>query len=190
MSGEYVQVSGRMIYHLLHPRPAVLVISMGSDCRPGGMVAAWTVSLSHSPPLVGVAIAPQRNTYRLIKESGQFTLNVFGIDLLDKIHLLGSISGRARDKFAEVGLRLEPSRTVRPPHASDALGVLECELERIIDVGGDHDLFVGRVVDAYAKKGFFKGVYDPAKAKIILHLGKRIYTTLAEVMIVKEHDAR
>ena len=166
------------------------MISMGSDCRPGGMVAAWTVSLSHSPPLVGVAIAPQRNTYRLIKESGQFTLNVFGIDLLDKIHLLGSISGRARDKFAEVGLRLEPSRTVRPPHASDALGVLECELERIIDVGGDHDLFVGRVVDAYAKKGFFKGVYDPAKAKIILHLGKRIYTTLAEVMIVKEHDAR
>jgi len=40
MSEEYVYLSGRMIYHLLHPRPVVLVISIGSDGRPGGMVAA------------------------------------------------------------------------------------------------------------------------------------------------------
>lgn len=188
MSEEYVQVSGRMIYHLLHPRPAVLVISIGSDSRPGGMVAAWTTTISHSPPLACIAIVPQRHTYKLIKESGQFTLNIFGIEFLDKIHWLGSVSGRDRDKFAEAGLELEPSRKIRAPRARDAIGVLECELEKIIDVGGDHELVIGRVVDAYVKREFFEEVYNPAKAKIILHLGKRIYTTMADIMIAKEYD--
>ena len=190
MSEEYVYLSGRMIYHLLHPRPAVLVISIGSDGRPGGMVAAWTTPVSHSPPMACVAIAPQRHTHKLIRESGQFTLNIFGMDFLDKIHLLGSISGRDRDKFAEVGLELEPSRKIRAPRARDAVGVMECELERIIDVGGDHDLIIGRVVEAYAKREFFGEVYDPSRAKIILHLGKRIYTTMAEIMIAKEYEMR
>jgi len=135
-----------------------------------------------------VAIDPQRHTYKLIKESRQFTLNIFGMDFLDKIHLLGSISGR--DKFAEVGLELEPSRKIRAPHARNAVGVMECELERIIDIGGDRDLIIGSVVEAYAKREFFSEVYDPSKAKIILHLGRRIYTTVAEIMINKEYEMR
>lgn len=87
------------------------------------------------------------------------------------------------DKFAKVRLTLEPSRNVKPPHAGEAVGVLECKLERVISVGGDHDLFVGRVVDAYAGKDFFDEVYQPSKVKILLRLGSRLYATTGEEII-------
>ena len=181
---EFRPVTGRMIYHILHPRPAVLVISIDSQGKPSGMVASWTISLSHSPPLVGVAIVPTRYTYGLIRASKEFTLNVFTAEFVKEIQYLGTASGKYEDKFSKVRLALEPSRSVRPPRVREAIGVMECRLERIIDAGGDHDLFVGRVVEAYAKEEFFEEVYQPSKAKVLLHIGSRLYTTPSNEIIV------
>jgi len=147
------------------------------------MTASWTTPLSHSPPLAGVAIVPTRYTYQLIKESKEFTLNVLSLDFVQEIQYFGSVSGRDEDKFSKSKLTLEPSKSVKPPHVREAIGVMECRLERIVNVGGDHDLFVGRVVEAYAKEDAFEEVYQPTKAKVLLHLGKRLYLTVSEEVI-------
>ena len=115
-------------YHLLHPKPAVLVISIDSSGRVNGMIAAWTTPLSHSPPLIGVSISPKRYTYELIKESQEFTLNVLSVNYVKQIHFLGTVSGRSRDKLKESGLTLSESKRVKSPHVEEALGVLECRV--------------------------------------------------------------
>jgi len=182
MQSEFTSVSIHMAYHLIHPKPAVIVISVDRSGRANGMTAAWTTPLSISPPLVGVSISPRRYTYELVKSSGEFTINVLDRRYASQVHYVGTVSGRGRDKLAEVGFTLRKSRSVKPPHIGEALAVLECVVEKDVEAG-DHVFFIGRVVEAYAKPDVFDGVYKPEKAKILMHLGGSYYATLADELI-------
>ena len=181
-SGGFVSVSPLSAYHLIHPKPAILVISIDSSGKANGMIAAWTTPLSHSPPLVGVSIAPTRYTYQLIKNSGEFTLNVLDKRYVRQVDFLGSVSGRGRDKLKESGLTIAKSKRVKPPHVEEALAVLECAVEKEVKAG-DHIFFIARVLEAYAKPEFFDEVYKPEKAKILMHLGGAYYTTISDELI-------
>jgi len=169
-------------YHLIHPKPAVIVISVDESGRANGMTAAWTTPLSHSPPLVGVSISPLRYTYQLVKRSGEFTINVLDKRYVKQAHFIGTVSGRGRDKLAEAGFSLMRSRRVKSPHIREALAVLECAVEKEVEAG-DHVLFIGRILEAYAKSEVFDEVYKPEKAKILMHLGGAYYATLADELI-------
>ena len=184
MNGRgFVKVSTSTAYHLLHPQPAVIVVSLDSKGKPSGMTAAWTSPISMDPPLISVSIAPRRYTYRLIKETGDFTINVLDVSLVAEAHFFGTRSGRRVDKFAESGLTAERSLKVKSPHIKEALAVLECNLHREIELG-DHILIVGEVLEAYVKPGMMKrGIYDPKVAKVLMHLGGVGYVTVADEII-------
>ena len=178
-AGEFINVPLLSAYHLLHPKPAILVISADAAGRVNGMIAAWTTPVSHSPPLVGVSIAPKRYTYELIKESGEFTLNIMSKEYAKQINFLGTVSGRDRkDKLRESGLTISKSKKVKAPHVEEALAVLECKVEKEVEAG-DHVFFIARILEAYAKSGVFDEIYKPEKAKILLHLGAADYVTIS-----------
>jgi len=180
---RFTSIPASSAYHLLHPKPAVLVISIDSSGRVNGMIAAWTTPLSHSPPLIGVSISPKRYTYELVKESGEFTLNIMSKEYVKQIHFLGTVSGRDRkDKLRESGLTISKSKKVKAPHVEEALAVLECRVEKEVEAG-DHVFFIARILEAYAKSGVFGEVYKPEKAKILLHLGGAYYTTISDEII-------
>jgi len=183
MAGEdFRSVSISMAYRIIHPRPAILVISSNSEGKVNGMIAAWTTPISRDPPLLGVSIAPSRYTHEFIEDSKEFTLNILDKRYVKEVHFLGTVSGRDRDKLAESGLTLRESRKISPPHVAEALAVIECKVERGITIG-DHTLFIGRIVDAYAKKDVFDETYLPEKAKILLHLGGADYVTISDETI-------
>ncbi|MCD6591616.1 MAG: flavin reductase family protein [Thaumarchaeota archaeon] len=182
-AGGFVNVPLLSAYHLLHPKPAILVISADAAGRVNGMIAAWTTPLSHSPPLIGVSISPKRYTYELVKESGEFTLNIMSKEYAKQIHFLGTVSGRDRkDKLRESGLTISKSKKVKAPHVEEALAVLECRVEKEVEAG-DHVFFIARILEAYAKSGVFDEVYKPEKAKILLHLGAADYVTISDETI-------
>jgi len=179
----FTRIPRSTAYHLLHPRPAVIVVSLDSNGKPNGMTAAWTTPVSMKPPLISVSIAPRRYTYKLIKETGDFTVNVLDANLVAEAHLFGTRSGRRVDKFAESKLTAEKSLKVRSPHIKEALAVLECNLYQEIELG-DHILIVGEVLEAYVKPGMMKrGIYDPKVAKVLMHLGGVGYVTVADEII-------
>jgi len=179
----FIRIPKYTAYHLLHPRPAVIVVSLDSNGKPNGMTAAWTTPVSMNPPLITVSIAPRRYTYKLIKETGDFTVNVLDANLVAEAHLFGTCSGRRVDKFAESKLTAEKSLKVKSPHIKEALAVLECNLYREIELG-DHILVVGEVLEAYVKPGIMKrGIYDPKIAKVLMHLGGVGYITVADEII-------
>jgi flavin reductase (DIM6/NTAB) family NADH-FMN oxidoreductase RutF len=179
---EFRSVPASTAYHLIHPKPAVIVISVDKSGMANGMTAAWTTPLSSSPPLIGVSISPRRYTYELVKSSGEFTINVLDRRYARQVHFVGTVSGRGRDKLAEAGFTLRKSKKVKPPHIGEALAVLECAVEKGVEAG-DHVFFIGRVLEAYAKPDVFDGIYRPEKAKILMHLGEAYYATLADELI-------
>jgi flavin reductase (DIM6/NTAB) family NADH-FMN oxidoreductase RutF len=133
-------------YRYLYPRPTILV-SSGTIQKPNALAIAWSCPLSVNPPLIGVSITSKRYSHELISQYKEFVANIPNITQVKESHYIGSISGREEpQKLKSAGFTLEASNKVKAPRIKECLINLECELQRIV-ITGDHDLFIGRVVE-------------------------------------------
>ncbi len=169
--------------------PAFIVA--GTKERVGGMLAAWWTQLSFNPFLMGVAVAPERYTYRLLIEAGKFSLNVVDFKYVDVMPYIGDVSERfLKNKISKAGFKVEWDEEFGIPYIGEARGYM---LLKLIDRRkyGDHDLFVGEVLKAYADETFVDGRWDLSRYKPLMYMGrtkrpakvKRIYVTFREAEI-------
>lgn len=109
----------------------------------------WTMRTSLTPPLMAISVAPSRFTHGLIEGAGAFVLAYPGRELAEATRLCGSRSGREVDKLAQAGVTARPGRHVAAPLVAECEANLEC---RVVDrfTTGDHSIFVGEVVAAWA----------------------------------------
>lgn len=120
----------------------VTVVTAAAGKRSGGMSAAWITQVSFNPVLLAVAIAPQRNTYGLIKSSGVFCVNVLAEGQEDIGKHFGTCSGRNTAKLKGIPHKLGYKNL---PVLDGIRAVIMCE---VIDThtAGDHEIFIGKVV--------------------------------------------
>lgn len=169
--------------YTLHPRPVVVVVA-GSWDEYSAMPASWIMPVSRSPPVVAIAIARTRYTYELIKKYREFSICILSSEHLDKIHFLGTKSGREiRDKIVVAGLRKERSRKISTPIIAESIVVLECRLRDIVEAG-DHDIVIGEIIEAYKRKDV--DISNPESYQIPLHIGGNKYTVPKEKTIAVE----
>lgn len=71
------------------------------------------------------------------------------------------------------------AKIVKSPIIKECVAHLECKLSQQVTTG-DHTIFVGEILVAYANKGIFDGAYDLQKAKHIFHLGADSFATLTQ----------
>lgn len=168
---------------LLHPRHVVLVTCCSRSGRANAITLAWSMPTSFRPPMVAISVAPERYSHGLIEETGEFVINVPTLELLSKVYLIGTRSGREADKFKEAGLTARPAKRVRPPIIEECIAHLECAVVHRLTTG-DHTLFVGEVVAAYADEAAFKEkVLSPKVAKPVLHYGLDRFTTVIDEVL-------
>lgn len=170
-------------YRLLHPMHTVLVSCIGNAGKPNIITLAWAMPTSQKPPLVAISLAPNRHSYSLIEESGEFTINIPSIELLQAVIACGAFSGRSFDKFKKANLTPIPGKRVKTPAILECLAHIECTVEDKISTG-DHVMFVGKIVEAYTDMGVFSDSYDLKRAHMIYHGGGNSYHTL-DVKIYK-----
>ncbi|MEA1993688.1 MAG: flavin reductase family protein [Euryarchaeota archaeon] len=127
-------------YPALYPIPVALVTSDDNI-----ITLAWIGTACHDPPMLSAAIRPERFSHDLIKESGEFVVNIPTEEILEEVDYCGMVSGRDVDKFEETGLAKEKANKVSAPLIRECPVNLECTLKKIIPLG-THDLFIGRVV--------------------------------------------
>lgn len=138
------------------PAPVVLVGSRDSKGRDNVMTAAWFGVACSVPPILSVAIRPQRLSDENIKEAECFTINIPDEKFLEKTDLIGTISGKEKDKFKELKLEFEDAKTIDAPLLKDCPVNYECSLKQMIPLG-THDLFLGEVKRAVANPSLLKG---------------------------------
>ncbi|MGB9713884.1 MAG: flavin reductase family protein [Candidatus Bathyarchaeales archaeon] len=179
MSGkETVSVDVSSAYRLLHPMHTVLVSCIGNAGKPNIITLAWAMPTSITPPLVAISVAPKRHSHMLIEETKEFVVNIPTMEILKETFYCGRTSGRDRDKFKEAALTPLPAKKVKPPIIKECVAHLECKLHSK-HATGDHTIFVGEIVEAYADKQAFKnGEYNLEKAKMVFHLGGSNFATL------------
>lgn len=172
----------------LCPTPTVLVgcaadggWRTGEGGRPNLITIAWVGVCSSKPPVIGVAVRPERFSHGLIAASGEFTVNLIGEPLLHAMDLCGVKSGRDMDKFAELGLTPLPAEGLAAaPALREAPAYLSCKVRQTVSLGS-HDLFLGEVVQVNVHDEYFRAdgsIDEQAMALVAYVHGK--YRALGE----------
>ena len=129
---------------LLAPTPPVMV-TCGDMENSNIITVAWAGLICTHPPRVSIAVRPTRHSYGLIKESGEFIINLTPARLIRECDYCGIYTGAKVDKFEKTGLHKAPASAVACPVIEECPLALEC---KVIDVipQGTHDLFLADVV--------------------------------------------
>ena len=182
MEMRKVEVDLSSSYRLLHPRHVVLVSCVDKAGKANVITLAWSMPVSISPPIVAMSIAPKRYSHRLIEETKEFVVNVPTMDIVQETLFCGRRSGKTHDKFKETRLTTMPAKMVQPPIIKECVAHLECKLDQQITVG-DHTLFIGSVLTAYADEGIFDKKFDLKKVKPIYHMGGDDFVTVVPEIV-------
>ena len=173
-----VPININLAYRLLHPMHTVLVSCIGNSGKPNVTTLAWAMPTSQNPPLIAISIAPGRHSHRLIQESGEFIVNIPTIEILQAVYACGSLTGRSFDKIKKANLTLITARKVRAPAIGECIAHLECEVDGQL-VTGDHTIFVGKILEAYADRGVFaESSFDLKNARMLYHAGGNNFALL------------
>lgn len=162
---------GTMIY----PVPAVLV-SCGSLTAPNVLTAAWTGTINSDPASAYVSIRPERYSHGLIKESGEFVINLTTQKLIRVADFVGVKSGRDINKFLETGITAVTASQISAPLIAESPLNIECKVTQIISLGS-HDMFLARVaaINVDEKLLDAKGVLHMEKAGLAAYVHGRYY---------------
>lgn len=170
--------------NMLYPVPAVMVSCQRPGEKPNIITVAWVSTSCSSPAMVSISVRPERYSYDIIKESGEFVVNLVSEDLVFASDFCGVRSGRNVDKFQEMKLTPSKSKTVSAPGIEESPVNIECKLVQIIHLGS-HDLFLGEVTGVNVDDRFLdkngKLCLDKAGLTVYSHgeyygLGKKLGT--------------
>jgi flavin reductase (DIM6/NTAB) family NADH-FMN oxidoreductase RutF len=120
------------------------------------IAVSFCIPVSKEPPLIACAIGRKTYSCELIESTKEFIVNVPTAELKEKVYYCGYHSGREVDKFKETGLTPQPGRKVKAPIIGECIAHMECKIGDIFETG-DKNLFIGKVIEAYADEEFVKG---------------------------------
>ncbi len=171
-------------HRLLGGGPVTLIVTRYRG-RANVMAASWLTPISMSPPLVAIAVHRDCLTHDFLDRTGEFTVNVPGRDLMERVRDAGMLSGHdVDDKFEEIGLEMEAAEAISVPVVVGCLASLECSVLDAYEAGDDHTLFVAEVVAAQAEEEAFDDTWllaDP-ETKPLHHLGGHAYAVLDQLI--------
>lgn len=161
---------------LLAPVPPAL-ISCGTVDKPNVMTAAWTGIINSEPSMTYVSIRPSRFSHALIKQSGEFVINLTTLSLVEAADYCGVKSGRDTDKFAAMHLTPIACSKISAPQVLESPLSLECKVKNIMSLGS-HDMFVAEIVAVNVDEKFIdeKGHLDLEKAGLVAYSHGHYYT--------------
>ncbi|MHB1419445.1 MAG: flavin reductase family protein [Bacillota bacterium] len=156
----------------LYPVPTVLVTCVHEGYDPNMITIAWVGTMNSDPPMVYVSVRPSRHSHKLIKESGEYTINIPSADLAKKVDYCGTVSGRDTNKFKETGLTPISASRVKAPLIKECPVNLECVVRQVLSLGS-HDAFIAEVVAVHINQDVLndQGRLDVGKAQPYAYCG-------------------
>lgn len=138
---------------LAAPLPAMLVTCRDKDGRDNVMTAAWTGIINTRPPMAYVSIRPERLSCGIIRESGEFVLNLTVSKMARETDFCGMKSGRKTDKLRKCGFTLTAAETVKCGVIEQSPAALECRVSREIELGS-HIMFIADITGVTVDERF------------------------------------
>ncbi|MDD6101651.1 MAG: flavin reductase family protein [Clostridiales bacterium] len=156
--------------NMLYPLPVVMVSCARQGEKPNIITIAWTGTICSDPAMLSISVRKSRHSYDIIKETGEFVVNLTTKELAFATDYCGVKSGRDIDKFKECCLTPLKSGVVSCPGIAEAPVNIECKVEKVLELGS-HDMFIARVVAVTADGAYMdeEGRFDLSLAKPIVY---------------------
>lgn len=159
----------------LYPLP-VIMVSCGTMEKSNIITVAWTGILNTNPATVYISVRPSRYSYNLIKEQGEFVINLTNKDLARATDWCGVKTGGKVDKFKEMKLHKEKANFVKCPMIKESPVSVECRVKEIKEMGSHH-VFIADVLAIHANEQYIdgKGAFDISKCDLIAYANGHYY---------------
>ena len=156
--------------NMLYPLPVVMVSAADKEGRDDIITVAWAGTVCTNPPMVSISIRPERYSYHMIRETGEFVINLTTEELAFATDYCGVKSGRDVDKFKETGLTREKAEKVKAPMIAEAPVSIECKVKEIRELGSHH-MFIAQVSAVHADEKYMdeKNRFDLNRARPIVY---------------------
>lgn len=155
---------------MLYPLPAVMVSCMRQGERPNIITVAWAGTVCTNPPMLSISVRPERYSHGIIRETGEFVVNLVTKDLVKATDYCGVKSGRDVDKFQETNLTRRPSCHVSCPGIAESPVNIECRVRQVIPLGS-HDLFLADVLGVTIEDSYLdeKGKFELNQSGLVTY---------------------
>lgn len=162
---------------LLNPVPAVMVTCADTAGKANIITLAWAGTINSDPPMISISVRRERYSYGLIKEKGQFAVNLTTEKLTFATDLCGVKSGRDVDKFEAAKLTAEKASVIDVPIIKESPVSLECIVKNRLELGS-HDMFIAEIVAVDVEEGLLdeKGKLMLDKAGLICYSHGKYWT--------------
>ena len=183
---------GNMIY----PLPAVMVSCADKGGNSNIITVAWTGTVCTNPPMAYISVRPERHSYQMIRETGEFVINLTTKDLVFATDFCGVRSGRDVDKFSEMKLTKEKASVVAAPMIGESPVNIECKVTEVKELGSHH-MFLADVVAVHVDDAYMNETqkFELGKAEPIIYshgeyygLGELLGTFGYSVKKKKKHE--
>ena len=165
---------------IVAPRPIGWISTVDAEGRPNLAPYSFFNAFCDNPPVVGFSSSGRKNSQRNVEETGEFVVNLATRRQAEAMNRTSATLPHGVNKFEAAGLRVAPSRLVRPPRVADTPAALECRLLLVLpitDLDGKptpNTLILGQVVGVHIDLAFLKdGLFDIVAAGTIARCGYR-----------------
>ncbi|HAE80442.1 MAG: flavin reductase family protein [Clostridium sp.] len=141
MTEKQVWKPGNMLY----PVPAVMVTVQDGEGKSNIITIAWTGTVCTNPPMLYISVRPERYSYHMLEETGEFVVNMTTKKLAKAADYCGVRSGRDVDKWKETGLTPEKAQAVSVPLIAESPVNIECRVKDVLKLGSHH-MFLAEVL--------------------------------------------
>ena len=142
--------------NMLYPVPAVLVTAADREGNSNIFTVAWAGTICTNPPMLSISVRPERHSYHMIRETGEFVVNLTTESMAWATDYCGVRSGRDVDKFKETGLTAIPGPVTGCPMVAESPVNLECKVKEVKALGS-HDMFLAEVVAVHVSEDYMEG---------------------------------
>ncbi len=157
---------GNMVY----PVPAVMVTVADKQGRDNIITVAWTGTVWTNPPMVYISVRPERYSYYMLQETGEFVMNLTTRELAFATDYCGVKSGREVDKFQELHLTRQKGAEVAPPLIGESPVNIECRITECVPLGSHH-MFLAEVLAVHVSEIYMdkKGAFHLEQAEPMVY---------------------
>ena len=168
--------------NMLYPLPAVLVSTADKEGNSNLLTIAWTGTICSDPPMVSISVRPERYSYHMIEETGEFVINLTTEKLCFATDYCGVKSGRDVDKWKKMKLTKVPGEKVKVPMIKESPVNLECRVTEKKELGSHH-MFLAEVVAVHADESYMdkQGRFHLNDAGLLVYSHGRYLSTGREL---------
>lgn len=139
--GKQIWKPGNMVY----PLPAVMVSTADREGNDNIITVAWTGTVCTNPAMLYISVRPERYSYHMLRESGEFVVNLTTEKLAKATDWCGVRSGRDFDKWKEMHLtRGKAEKLTYAPIIQESPVNIECKVTEVQELGSHH-MFLAKV---------------------------------------------